>query len=464
MLDWDDEGQENHFSEDVERFEFQLSKNAVGFFDSDQLEGIIDHYIINGNYSKAQTASDIGIYHFPYNAFFYIRKAQSMSGLGQLKEALTVLAKAEEIESISLDLVITKATIFSQLRDSKTSIKYYKEALLLAENEDKDEIYLDLATELEALKDFTGAISVLEEAMRLNPKNEGALHEISYCLDQLGDLKKTVVIFNQFLDENPYSFTAWYNLGNTYSKLEQFDNAILAYEYCIAINETFAAAYFNKGNACLSSEKFKEAVESFEKCIELDGPDPLTYCYLGEAHEQSDELLTAWDYYKKSLEMAPELAEAWLGLGIIRDLQGDPKDSLKYIEKAIELEPQIDGYYHVYAGALENAGEIELAKINYLKCLTLEPENEDAFFDFVDFLYDNYTNETIDYITYFVDEHQFFFSILPLIYYYWINGKKQESILIYLEAMHKNKEKTKDLFIRYPELKNDIEFLNLSQD
>jgi tetratricopeptide (TPR) repeat protein len=463
MFDWEEEPQDGHLSEDLERFETQLADNAVGFYDSDRLEAIIDHYLINGNYTKSNAAAEIGIQQYPFHSLFLIRKAQAMSGLGQLKEALNILAEAEKMDTRSVELVLTKAAIFSQLRDSKRAVRYFREALELAESEDKDEIYLDLASELEQLRDFSGAIEVLEEAMRLNPKNEGALYELAFCFDQLGDYNRAVKSYTDFLDENPYSFTAWYNLGNTFSKAEKFVEALSAYEFCTAINPEFPPAYFNMGNAHLTLEQYRESIECFMKCIDLDGDDALTYCYLGEAHEQLEELGQAWDYYQRSLTLAPNLAEAWLGLGIVKDLQGKPKESLHYIERALEIEPEMDGYHHVYAGALENCELYTEAERAYLACLALEPNNEDAFFDYVDFLLEHHVNRVRPFVEDYILSNNAFFALLPVIYLNWMAGRIEEAKIILVECYAKDAEKTKELFVRYPELMNVPEFVNLTR-
>jgi tetratricopeptide (TPR) repeat protein len=463
MFDWEEEPQDGHLSEDLERFETQLADNAIGFYDSDRLEAIIDHYLINGNYTKSNAASEIGIQQYPFHSLFFIRKAQAMSGLGQLKEALNILSEAEKMDSRSVELVLTKAAIFSQLRDSKRAVRYFREALELAESEDRDEIYLDLASELEQLRDFSGAIEILEEAMRQNPKNEGALYELAFCFDQLGDYNRAVQSYTDFLDENPYSFTAWYNLGNTFSKAEKFADALNAYDYCVAINPEFPPAYFNMGNAHLTLEQYRESIECFMKCIELDGDDALTYCYLGEAYEQLEELDLAWDYYQKSLTLAPNLAEAWLGLGIVKDLQGKPKESLHYIERALEIEPEMDGYHHVYAGALENCDLIEEAERAYLACLALEPNNEDAFFDYVDFLLEHFVARVRPFVEDYILSNNTFFALLPVIYLNWVAGRIEEAKIILVECYAKNPEKTKELFVRYPELMNVVEFVNLTR-
>jgi tetratricopeptide (TPR) repeat protein len=462
MFDWEDESHEGHLNEEIERFERELSQDAVGFYDSDRFEGIIDHYLINGNYTKARIAAEMALNQYPFNSLFLIRKAQAMSGMGHLREALSTLAEAESMENNSLEIVLTKAAIFSQLRDSKRAVKYFREALALAEKEDKDEIYLDLASELSQLRNYSAAVEVLEEAMRQNPKNEGALYEIAFCFDQLGDYNRAVKSYTDFLDENPYSFTAWYNLGNTYSKQEKFADAVTAYEYCTAINENFSPAYFNMGNAFLTLEQFNESIEAFNTCISLDGEDALTYCYLGEAYEQLEKLDTAWDYYQKSIALSPTLAEAWLGLGIIKDLQEKPLEALAYIERAIELEPEMDGYHHVYAGALENCSRIEEAERAYLTCLALEPSNEDAYFDYVDFLLDFYPVRVRSFVEQYVLTNAVFFSILPVVYLNWMSDRMEEAKLILSECMLKDPVKTREIFVRYPELMNVPEFVNLT--
>lgn len=463
MYDWEDEPQDFNLNEELEKFEAELNADSVGFYDSDRFEAIVDHYLIAANYSKAAQAAQLAFQQYPFHALFIVRRAQALSGMGNLKEGLHLLADAEKMEGPSLESVLTKAAIFSQLRDSKQAIRLYKQALELADQEDKDEIFLDLATELEQLRDYSGAIEVLEKAMKCNPKNEGALYELAFCFDQLGDYRRAVKSYTDFLDDNPYSFTAWYNLGNTFSKEDKFPDAITAYEYCLAINDQFAPAYFNLGNALLSNDQHNQAIECFQKCLDLDGDDALTLCYIGEAYEQLEELDTSWDYYQKSVSLAPGLAEAWLGLGIVMDLRGKSQEALSYIERAIELEPAMDGYYHVYASALENCGRIEDAEKAYLACLELDPENEDGYLDYVDFLCEHDFPRARPFVEQYIQEHPKFFTILPMIYINWLTNRLHEAKLILTECFSRDPEATRGIFDRYTELAEVAELVNLTR-
>jgi tetratricopeptide (TPR) repeat protein len=463
MFDDENEEYDGNFNEDLERFEKSLGGDPLGFMDSDQIEFIIDHYLINGMYSKALLAADIGIEQFSFNPIFYLRKAQAISAMGQLKEAMNLLAHVEKMEIPSCEFFLTKAAIFSQLKDSKRAIKYFKDALNLSEKEDRDEIYLDLAFEYESAGEFNEAILILKEAIRLNPHNEGAIYELAYCYDQINDIDKAIQCYSDFIDENPYSFTAWYNLGNAYSKQDNFEKAVWAYDYCLLINEQFSPAYFNLGNAYLSLDKYQLSIENFEKCMEFDGEDGLALCYIGECYEQLENYDLAKHYYNRSIEFIPDLPEAWLGLGIVADLEGNTIEGIKLIEKAIELDPSNGSFYHVLAGAYEKNLQYHEAKEAYLFSLELDNSNEEALTEYIDFLIElNEWQEALDFIENFeVSSKLKIVKELIVINLLSLFDKKEEASLRLISCIQENESEAKKIFTFYPLLKDESIFVNL---
>lgn len=463
MFDDEEEYYEGNFNEDLERFEKSLKGESVGFIDSDKLEAIIDHYLINGQYTKANLCAERGITHFPFNLLFHLRKAQAISAMGQLKEALGLLAHIEKLETPTCEHCLTKASIFSQLKDSKRAIRYFKEALDLSEPEDKDEIYLDLAMEYENLNDYQSAITVLKSAIKYNPNNEGAIYEVAYCYDQIGDYEKAIQCYSDFIDENPYSFTAWYNLGNAFSKLEKFEKAVWAYDYCVLINDEFSPAYFNLGNAYLSMDKFQLSIDNFEKCMELDGEDGLALCYIGESHEQLGNYELAKHYYYRSIEFVPDLPEAWLGLGIVNDLEGKTKEGIQLINKAIELDPSNGSFYHVLAGAYEKLEDWESSQQAYLLSLELDPNNDEALSDYIEFLLEqDQLLAAQDFLAELeVTEDVRFTADLLKINLLWKLSKQQEAINLLMERVVEDEEKAKEIFSLYPYLQNEPKIVNL---
>ena len=463
--DDDDDFSDSNLNEDLEQFEAHLKGKKIGFLDSDRLEAIIDHYIINGQYSKAKSAADHGVYHFQYNTVFSLRKAQAMSGMGLLNDALELMNQIEKTNFDNPEVYLTKAALFSQLRDSKNAIRYFRLAINLCEPEDRDEIFLDIAMEYQNLNQFKEAIEVLKEAIRINPSNEGALYEIAYCYDRLGDYQQAINCYTSFIDENPYSFTAWYNLGNAYSKSENFERSIWAYEYSILINDDFGPTHFNIGNAFLTMEKYHKALEHFHECIRLDGEDAMALCYIGEAHEQLNELDLAKHFYKRSLELAPLLPEGWLGLGIVEDLMGNTREGIIMIHKALEFDPENAGIHHVLAGAYEKIDEIDIAIEHYEESLLMDPTDEDCLSDYIELLTDQSPIKAFDRLRQFMNETEEENEIARIleVNLNWLLGQKENAIRLFASCVEENQHKAKSIFEINPSLLDNSDFVNLAE-
>lgn len=445
---------ESEFNEDLSAFNRMYRNGDFRFMDSDRLEVLIDHFIISSNYNKAKWGVDMALSHFPFNTMFLLRKAQILSANGELKEALEILNNLEKMDPHNLELVLTKASCFSQLRDAKNAIRFFNLALELADDMEKDEIYLDLAMEYNNIRDFKSSVSILKQAIADNPRNEVAVYEIAFCYDQLGEYKKAIKSFKDYIDENPYSFTAWYNLANAYLKVDNFNKAIWAYDYSILINDDFPPAYFNLGNAYLSNDKPRKALECFEKCLEMEGEDGLILSYMGECYEDLGELHLAMNCYNRSAILSPQLPEAWLGMGIVNDLEGRTEEAIKLVTKAIDLAPENSSFLHVLAGILEKDERSEDALEIYEKGVKLDPKNEDLALDYLKFL----AEETPFLVESIYDSTPEFQEMKELdlvrIYAYYQNQEYSNAYLILDNLINKDADLAKKLFLHYPEAKN----------
>lgn len=461
--DDDEEFYDDDLSEDLNRFDRFLTGESMGFLDADRWEALIDHFVINGSYANAVRAAEEALTQFGYNNQIKLRLAQALSAMGKLKEAITLLAELEGTDVSQLELILTKAAIFSQLRDSNSAIRYFKEALDYADGPERDEIFIDLALEYQNKGDYQVSVNVLKEALRGNPHNEVAVYELAHCYEQLEDLDQAVKCYSDFIDDNPYSFTAWYNLGNTYSRIEDFDKALWAYDYCLLINDKFGPVYFNMGNAYMNQEKYTKAVQAFNDSLRLDGDDPVAYSYLGECHEQLGEYDLAKGHYNKAIELAPMLAEPWLGLGIVCDLEGDTKAAMPYLHKAYELEPDSTGVLHVLAGAYEKLEDREQAEFFYKRVIELDPEDEECLLNYVEFLKAESPLVAYNFINDFSDkghEDIEFLHVLRIAMLYEM-GRKTDAEQLFRELAARNRELALELFYVNPDLKNAPEFILL---
>lgn len=461
MFDDDEEDYtDSSLSEDIEHFEAHLKGQTLNFIDSDRLEGLIDHYLIQGQFNKAKIAAEFGIYQFAYNPMFKLRKAQALGGLGLLQEALDCVIQLEKQELESAELYLTKASIHAQQREHKQAIRYFKLALEHSDPAEHDYIYLDIAIEFERLQQYQDAIDTLHQALRANIHNEAALYELGRCYDALGATEASIDAYLKFIDEQPYSSTAWYNLGNAYSKMENYDKAVWAYEYAILINEEFGPAHFNLGNACLSLEKFHKAIEHFELCMKHDGDDAMALCYIGESYEQLNELALSKHYYKLSIDLEPMLPEAWLGLGIVEDLLGSTKEGIVLIQKALDYDPENAGIHHVLAGAYQKIDLRTEADYHYLKSLEIMPDDQEALSDYISFLSEESLSGAQAFLLAFESQQPQLLDIkLHLVNVKWQLGQHTEAKHLYRQCLEQDATQSKTIFEINPKLLDDSDFL-----
>ncbi len=459
-----EEGEEEWFGADfnkhLEHFNEMYENDDYRYMDADQVEFVLDHLLISNQFKKARWAADKSLEHFPNNNTLKLRKAQAISLAGELNGALRILGELEKFEPESLDLLLTTAACYSQLRNSDGAIKYFKRALDVAEGEEQTEIYIDLAMEYENQDNFRAATAILEKAFGDNNKNEAIVYELAYCYEQLDEYHKSVACFEAFIDENPYSFTTWYNLGNALAKLGDKEKALWAYDYCTLINEDFAPAYYNIANVYMDLDDVENAMKHYEKCLQIDGEDGLVFCSMGECYEEFGEFEKAYEAYDKSADLLPHLGDAWLGKGIVSDIIGHPHRAIAELEMAIKIDDRNADYWRALANAYVSIKDDELAITAFEKGFFINPRHDDLVLDWLAFV----TGQSIQHVFETVEQHPKILennvTQLVLTYCHWMLGNQTESMILFDDIVESDVSLAKSVFLHFPELKSVDYFRN----
>ncbi|MBK8340554.1 MAG: tetratricopeptide repeat protein [Flavobacteriales bacterium] len=376
---------EDDRTEYVQRFEDMLSKNDHYFFDVEEFELIIEHYLDNNELKKARQVLDYARQQHPGSVDLLFCEAQVLMGLGKLNGALDVLDSIEKLEPFNEDVHLHKASIHSQLRNYRKAIEHYRKALELAD-EGLDDIYLDLAFEHENCEQFDEAIVCLKKALDVNPENEAVLYELAYCFDLAEVHEASVVFFRNFTNEHPYSFVSWYNLGNALAKLNRLEESNQALELCLAIEEEFSSAYFSKARNLLQGGEFEAAIACYQETLNIDGPQAVTFSYIGECYEKMERYEQALINYDQALALDPNWVDAWIGRGVVRDFQGKLPEAIKDLENAVRIAPDSgDGWFYL-GNVLARAERFPEAVEAYEKLNGMEPESLDGWLDHADLM------------------------------------------------------------------------------
>lgn len=436
----------------VERYEAMLSRNDHYFFDVEEFELIIEHYLELGELQRAKKVLEDAQHQHPGAVDLLFCEAHLLMSLGKLNRALGVLDLIAKVEPFNEDVFLHKAGIYSQLRNYGKAVDHFKRALELAE-EGLDDIHLDLAFEYENMEAFPLAIESLKSALEINPENEAVLYELSYCYDVQGNHQMAVSFFREFTNEHPYSFVAWFNLGNSLSQLGRYDEGIEALDYCIAIEERFTSAYFSKARNLLELGRLEEAVECYSETIQFDGPQAITYSYIAECYEKMEFYEQALIHYDQSVALDPNWVDGWIGRGVVKGVQDRYLEALKDLEIALRLSSDHGDAMFYMAFTLSKLKRYEEALTMYTKLNHKEPESLEGWMEHADLLMELKGPEAAakklaegSQIHHLNARYRY-----RMVSYLLRSGQAQQGMLELEEALMADHAAHEQLFVHYPE-------------
>jgi len=375
----------NEGNDDLElsnRFEQMLEMNEHYFFDVEEFEDLIDFYLEKNEMEKANKAIEFALYQHPNSSALKIKQAQYLIENHQPNKGLDILNALENMEPFNHELYLTKANIFSQIRQHQKAIEnYYKAAKLIDDKTEKTNILFNIAFEYENLSQYDKALTILKDLLKENPENETVLYEISFCFNLKNDTENSITYFKSFIDENPYSYLAWFSLGIAYNKAELYEKAIDAYDYALAIKEDFSSAYFNKANSLAMLERYEDAIQTFKESNEYEEPDSTTFYYIGECYEKLEDYVNAENNYYKAINIDPYYADAYAGIAVVSEYQKKNHVAAFYIQKAIDLETNNSEFWYIYGDILANLEKYEEAINAFNKVIEIDETNEEIWLD-----------------------------------------------------------------------------------
>ena len=98
----------------INKYEAMLKSNKVLFFDSNEFENIIHHYLDEGQLSKAKKAITLGLSQHPSSINLKLFEVEILVFENKLDAAEEILNNLQEIEPKNDEIYIQKASIFSK--------------------------------------------------------------------------------------------------------------------------------------------------------------------------------------------------------------------------------------------------------------------------------------------------------------------------------------------------------------
>lgn len=351
------------------KFESMLKTNHVLFFDSEEFENIIHHYLNQGKIALAKKAIKLGLEQHPTSINLRLFKVEVFVFENNLEEADKLLNKLYQLEPHNEEIFIQKANILSKQDNHKKAIEVLKHALDLSE--DIVDIYSLIGMEYLFLDAFEDAKTYFMKCLEQDIDDYSALYNVIYCFDYLEQHDEAIDYLNIFLDKNPYCEVAWHQLGKQYVTLKKYKKALAAFDFAIISDDTFVGAYLERGKVLEKQGNYLEAIESYNVTLELDDPTSFALLRIGNCYEKLKQYDLALQYYYKTVHEDPLLDKGWIAITKFYKKRKNFQKALYYINKAINIDSDNVNYWKLYAQINHRLNFFEEAEQGYKKALEL---------------------------------------------------------------------------------------------
>ena len=362
-----EEEEEDNFS--LTRYESMLRSNDVKFFDSDEFEGIIHHYLENGKIAKAKKAISLGLSQHPSSVNLKLLQVEVLVFEDRLDKADSLLAQLHAIEPDNEEIYIQKANILSKQNKHTKAIDLLN--LALAHSGDPADVYSLIGMEYLFMDDFENAKVNFMRCLEADDEDYSALYNIIYCFDFLDQHEEAIEYLNIFLDKNPYCEVAWHQVGKQYYDLQEYEKALAAFDFAIISDDYFIGAYLEKGKVLERLKRYEEAIENYRITLELDDPTSFALLRIGKCYEKLGKNDLAIQHYSKTVHEDPLLDKGWIAITDFYFRKKNYQKALYYINKAINIDSENVLYWKRYAKINNRLAFFEEAERGYRKALDL---------------------------------------------------------------------------------------------
>ena len=401
--------EEEDYNLSLSKFESMLKTNKVLFFDSEEFEDIILHYLDMGKSNLAKKALKLGLEQHPKSTGLKLVQVEMLIYDDKLDIAEKMLNELYAIEPTNEEIYIQKANIYSKRDNHEMAVDLLKTALEYTD--DQADVYNLIGMEYLFMDNLEMAKENFKKCLEEDFEDQSALYNVVYCFEFLDQNQEAIDYLKTYIDRNPYSEIAWHQTGRLYYGLKNYELAATSFELATYIDEEFIGAYMERGKALERLKRYAEAIECYQQTIELDDPTSYALLRIGKCHERLGNKVEALKYFNKTVHEDPLLDKGWIAITDFYVRQKNFRKALYFVNKALAIDDQNRLYWKRFATINKAMNHIEEAEVGYRKAVELGDFELDTWLFWVDIM--NIMGENnngiltlIQALEYFPDQYQ----------------------------------------------------------
>ena len=376
--------EEEEYNLSLSKFESMLKTNKVLFFDSEEFENIILHYLDMGKSSLAKKALKLALEQHPKSTGLKLVQVEMLVYEDKLDVAEKLLNELYAIEPTNEEIYIQKASICSKRNQNEKAVELLHIALKYTD--DLADVYNLIGMEYLFMDNLEKARDSFIQCLEVDLEDQSALYNVVYCFEFLDQNQEAISYLKKYIDKNPYSEIAWHQLGRLHYSVKEYKDAIRAFDYATLIDDEFLGAFMEKAKALERLKKFDEAIINYNRTIELDDPTSYALLRIGKCYEKVGNKVQALKYYNKTVHEDPLLDKGWIAITDFYVRQKNYQKALHFVNKALAIDNQNRLYWKRYASINKQLNLFEEAEFGYRKAVEFGDYQLDTWLFWVDIL------------------------------------------------------------------------------
>lgn len=228
-----------------------------------------------------------------------------------IDRALQSAARASELDRLSPQVRTTRALILDRTGRDEEAVREYRYALTL--DPENAAAFRGLGRVYADLQQYSSAIAVLEEAIRVRPQDWRAVNHLAVIYYEQGKLDQAAALFQRVSEIIPQSSLGFENLGLVRMEMTQWDEAVRLFRKAISL-EDYYLTYQNLALLHYLSGRLPEAVATIDTALTKVDTDYFVWGLQGMFYHDWDPQYR--DKAKASLSRALHLLEGELKLNM----------------------------------------------------------------------------------------------------------------------------------------------------
>ncbi|HQX03885.1 MAG TPA: tetratricopeptide repeat protein [Flavobacterium sp.] len=441
--------EEDDYNISLSKFESMLKTNKVLFFDSEEFEEIILHYLDMGKASLAKKALKLALEQHPKSTGLKLVQIEMLIYDDKLDVAEKMLNELYAIEPHNEEIYIQKANIYSKRDQHEKAIEELEKALTFTD--DFADVYNLMGMEYLFMDNLELAKYNFIKCLEVDIEDQSALYNVVYCFEFLDQQKEAIDYLEKYIEKNPFSEIAWHQQGRLSYSIKNYENALRCFDYATLIDDEFIGAFMEKGKSLEKLKRYEEAIEAFQRTIELEDPTSYALLRIGKCYEKLNNKAEAIKYYDKTVHEDPLLDKGWIAITDFYIRLKNYQKALYYVNKAIAIDNENQLYWKRYATINRQMNFYEEAEFGYRKAVEFGDYQLDTWLFWVDILqflgeFDSAIQTLLQAAEYFPEQYEVEYRLAGIYYMLQQNEKGKTHLNNGLRINAKNRTVLQELF------------------